>query len=315
MLPAVACISVEAAQRIQCLAHLLVENRDVLLDGMLTALLLNLLLPLLGLKATRGNRILLEHLQRPGEPANLIGPVGALDLDVEIAVGELRHLAGHEGERSGNLIERDPAEDGERADQPRGGADHQPRPGVRRHGDAGVACRLHFLHVQGNQLANRRDGNLAMLCRHAARMLESLLRLAGEREFEHLGACITPSVDGGAEGVDEGALVRILGDGLKAADRVEGGCGCLAVKLDMPLCHLFVVAENHVLFADGGVVEGAFGLKSELDPRGVAIHQSRRGVRQMGHRQRRIEHDPDRDDGNDRCWNRNLGDDSDIAES
>jgi hypothetical protein len=35
----------------------------------------------------------------------------------------------------------------------------------------------------------------------------------------------------------------------------------------------------------------------------------------MGHRQRSIEHDPDRDDGNDRRWNRNLGDDSDIAES
>src|SRR6266705_6210163 len=118
---------------------------------MLTALFLNLLLPLLGLKAPRRNRILLEDLQRPGEPANLIGPVGALDLDVEIAVGEPGHLTGHKGERSGNLVERDPAEDAERADQPRGGTDHQPRPGLRGHGDARVARRLHFLHVRSEE--------------------------------------------------------------------------------------------------------------------------------------------------------------------
>jgi len=84
----------------------------------------------------------------------------------------------------------------------------------------------------------------------------------------------------------------------------------------MRLCRLVVGgAEDDVFFADGRAVEIAFGLKGKLHPRGVSIHQGCRGVRQMGHRQRSIEHDPDRDDGNDRRWNRNLGDDSDIAES
>jgi hypothetical protein len=95
-----------------------------------------------------------------------------------------------------------------------------------------------------------------MLCGHAARIVERLLYLACEREFEHLGTGFLPVADRGAEGFDEGALIRGLGDARQAADRLKGGGGNPAVGLDMRLGRFAVVgAEDDVLFADGGAIE------------------------------------------------------------
>src|SRR5258708_31985256 len=90
-------------KRVERLAHLPVENRNVLFDVALTRLLLGLLLPLHSLEPARRDSVLLEDLQGSGQPADLIGTIGALDQDVEITLGKLRHLAGHMGERSGYL--------------------------------------------------------------------------------------------------------------------------------------------------------------------------------------------------------------------
>jgi hypothetical protein len=174
---------------------------------------------------------------------------------------------------------------------------------------------LHLLHVHGDQFADRADGDLAVFCGDAARILERLFHLAGECQLKHLGAGFAAILDRGAEGLDQLALFRARGDGLKPIDRRKGGGGGLAVKFDMPLRDLFFVAEDDVLFADGGVVERALGLKDELHPGGVAIHQSRRGVGQQGHRQRGIKHDADRNDGDDGRRNGDLGDDRDITKS
>ncbi|OIQ66368.1 hypothetical protein GALL_520610 [mine drainage metagenome] len=155
-----------------------------------------------------------------------------------------------------------------------------------------------------------------MFCGHATRIGKSLADLAREGEFKNMGTGLPPVVDGGAKGFDEGVLIRAGGDGLETADRIERGSRCPTIGFNICLRRVAVSgAENDVLLADSSAVEVAFGLKGELNPRGVSVDQCGSGFRQIGYGQRGIKHDRNRDYGDDRCGNRNLADDRNIPES
>ena len=82
------------------------------------------------------------------------------------------------------------------------------------------------------------DRDLAKLGRHAAEWSKASLTLPASASSNTFGAGFPPSADGGAEGIDQGALLRGLGDGLKTGDRVQRGGGRLAVSSIWPCAAL-----------------------------------------------------------------------------
>ena len=303
-------------QRLQGFGDLDVEGRDVAFDGALTGFLADLLLALLGFEPPRGHRIFLEDGERLGETANLVGPAGADDRDIEVAAGELGHFQRHAPQRLGDLAERDPAKDGESQQQADNGADHEQQAGGIGGGDARVARGAHGVGIDGDELPHRRDRGLAMLGRDIARIGESVFHLAGDRQFEHLGAGFPAIPDRGPQGVDQLALLGGGGDGRQAIDRIQRGIGGLAIGFDVLVDRLAVGAgEDDVLFADRGAVEIALGLQAVLHPHRVAIDQAGRRRGQVAQRHRGLDDDPDRDKGDDRGGHRDLGNNGQVLKS
>ena len=159
----------------------------------------------LALHRVQRQRIVLEGLERAGQRADLVAPLGAGDRHREIAGGEPAHELRHAAQRPGNLRHHDPDQKTQRQQPDDAGAQHDRRFGAASGGERRVPGRPDVgLAIGGDPAEQRldlgaRDAALAARGRGAAGA--QALALADDRPRDHrleFGKCDARRHDHGA---------------------------------------------------------------------------------------------------------------------